>query len=64
MYYTSKALLLAETRYSLAEKMALALVIATRKLRPYFQAHKIEIYTNCPLKLILQKPGVSDRLTK
>ncbi|KAK0607740.1 hypothetical protein LWI29_019669 [Acer saccharum] len=41
IYYTSKALLLAETRYSPAEKMALALITAARKLRPYFQAHKI-----------------------
>ncbi|KAK0597939.1 hypothetical protein LWI29_030052 [Acer saccharum] len=64
IYYTSKALLPAETRYSPVEKMALALITAVRKLRPYFQAHKIGIYTNCPLKLILQKPEVSDRLTK
>ncbi|KAK0582161.1 hypothetical protein LWI29_022202 [Acer saccharum] len=64
IYYTSKALLPAETRYSPAEKMALALITAARKLRPYFQAHKIGVYTNCPLKLILQKPEVSDRLTK
>ena len=45
MYYTSKALLLAETRYSLVEKMVLALMTAARKLRPYFQAHKIGVYT-------------------
>ncbi|KAK0580936.1 hypothetical protein LWI29_007867 [Acer saccharum] len=64
IYYTSKALLPAETRYSPAEKMALALITAVRKLRPYFQAHKIGVYTNCPLKLILQKPEVSGRLTK
>ncbi|KAK0607913.1 hypothetical protein LWI29_022541 [Acer saccharum] len=64
VYYTSKALLPAETRYSPAEKMALALITAARKLRPYFQAHKIRVYTNCPLKLILQKPEVSSRLTK
>ncbi|KAK0579619.1 hypothetical protein LWI29_028816 [Acer saccharum] len=64
IYYTSKALLPAETRYSQAEKMALALITAARKLRPYFQAHKIGVYTNCPLKLILQKPEVSGRLTK
>ncbi|KAK0603302.1 hypothetical protein LWI29_003521 [Acer saccharum] len=66
IYYTSKALLPAETRYSLAEKMALALITTARKLRPYFQAHKIGVCTNCPLKLklILQKPEVSGRLTK
>ncbi|KAK1591060.1 hypothetical protein Q3G72_001562 [Acer saccharum] len=44
--------------------MALALIIAARKLRPHFQAHKIGVYTNCPLKLILQKSEVSGRLTK
>ncbi|KAK0584361.1 hypothetical protein LWI29_011961 [Acer saccharum] len=44
--------------------MALALITMARKLRPYFQAHKIGVYTNCPLKLILQKPKVSGRLTK
>ena len=54
----------AETRYSPAEKMALALVIVARKLRPYFQAHMIIIYTDCPLKLILQRPELSGRLTK
>ena len=64
IYYTSKALLPAETRYSPSEKMALALITTARKLRSYLQAHKIGVYTNCPLKLILQKPEVSGRLTK
>ena len=36
VYYTIKALLLAETRYSLAEIMVLALVMAARNLKPYF----------------------------
>ena len=40
VYYPSKALLPTEMRYSPAEKMALALITAARKLRPYFQAHK------------------------
>ncbi|KAK0585667.1 hypothetical protein LWI29_032085 [Acer saccharum] len=64
IYYTSKALLLAETRYSPAEKMALTLITTVRKLMPYFQAHKIGVYTNFPLKLILQKLEVFGRLTK
>ena len=53
VYYMSKALLPTETRYSLVEKIALALVTSARKLRLYFQAHIIEVYTDCPLKLIL-----------
>ncbi|KAK1563327.1 hypothetical protein Q3G72_026076 [Acer saccharum] len=64
VYYTSKALLPAETRYSPAEKIAFALITAARKLRPYFQAHAIEVYTDYPLKLILQKPELLGRLTK
>lgn len=39
VYYTSKALVDAETKYPMMEKWALALVTAARKLRPYFQAH-------------------------
>ncbi|KAK1575959.1 hypothetical protein Q3G72_009727 [Acer saccharum] len=50
--------------YSPVEKIALALITSARKLRPYFQAHTIEVYTDCPLKLILQKPEVLGRLTK
>ncbi|KAM1006240.1 hypothetical protein ACFX2A_003014 [Malus domestica] len=36
IYYASKALQDAETRYSNIEKLALALVMSARKLRPYF----------------------------
>ena len=32
------------------EKLALALIIAVRKLKPYFQAHIIVVLTNQPLK--------------
>ncbi|KAI5336693.1 hypothetical protein L3X38_015961 [Prunus dulcis] len=38
IFYTSKALLDAETRYPKLEKLILALVISARKLRPYYQA--------------------------
>ena len=36
MYYTSNALRGAEGRYSLIEKLAFALITASRKLRHYF----------------------------
>ena len=39
VYYISKTLVNAETRYLPLEKLVLALVHATRKLRHYFQAH-------------------------
>lgn len=64
IYYVSKVLLDAETRYTLAEQLALALVVVARKLRQYFQSHSIVVFTNQPLKHILQKPDVSGRLLK
>ncbi|XP_070019920.1 uncharacterized protein [Nicotiana sylvestris] len=36
IYYVSKSLLDAETRYPQLEKLSLALIMASRKLRPYF----------------------------
>ena len=64
IYFVSKVLQGAESRYSHAEKVALALVMASRKLRPYFQAHTIKVLTDQPLRQILQKPECSGRLTK
>ena len=46
------------------EKLALALMVASIKLRPYFHAHLIEVLTNYPLRQVLQKPKASGRLLK
>ena len=64
MYYVSKALLDAETRYSLLEKLALALITAVQKLRLYFQCHPVTVLTSFPLNNILHKLELSRRLTK
>ncbi|GMH26686.1 hypothetical protein Nepgr_028529 [Nepenthes gracilis] len=64
VYYVSKTLTDPETRYPRTEKMALALIVAARKLRPYFQAHRIVVLTDQPLKGILQKPDIFGRLVK
>jgi hypothetical protein len=45
------------------EKMAFALTIASRKLRPYFQVHTIKVLTEYPLKKVLQKLDLSGQLT-
>ena len=60
IYYVSKALLDAETRYSHLEKLVLALIVPARKLQPYFQAHSIVVITSFPIKLVLPKPKVSE----
>jgi hypothetical protein len=44
--------------------MALALVIASRKLRPYFQSHSIKVLTGVPLCKILTDFEASGRLLK
>ncbi|XP_022159003.1 uncharacterized protein LOC111025448 [Momordica charantia] len=64
IYYTSKAMTEAETRYPKMEKLALALVTSARRLRPYFQAHTVVVLTNLPLKNIFHKPETSGRLMK
>lgn len=53
IYYTNQALLDAETRYPMIEKLAYALVTLARKLRQYFQAHPIVVLTNQPLRQVL-----------
>ena len=46
----SKRLLDMATRYTSIEKLVYALVHATRKQLPYFQAHKVEVRTAYPLR--------------
>ena len=64
VYYCSRALRGAEERYPKMEKLILALVTTSRKLRPYFQAHIVEAPTEYPMKQILHKPETSRRLIK
>ena len=46
------------------EKLALALVIVSRKLRSYFHSHTIRVLTNYPLRQVLQKLDASGRRLK
>ena len=64
VYYCSRALRGAEERYPRMEKLILALVTVARKLRPYFQAHTIEVPKEYPMKQVLHKPETSGRLMK
>ncbi|XP_064992487.1 uncharacterized protein LOC135629221 [Musa acuminata AAA Group] len=52
VYYISHVLNGLEERYPPIEKLALALVLSARKLRPYFQAHPVEdVSSNGPVEL-------------
>lgn len=64
VYYVSKMLQGAERIYTMIEKLVLALVVTARRLRPYFQSHKVVVLTNQPLKNILSRPKVFGRLVK
>ena len=64
VFYVSKSLLEAEARYSRLEQMALALRMAAKKLRPYFQAHPITVLTSQPLRSTLHKPDLSGRMAR
>ncbi|XP_060964139.1 uncharacterized protein LOC133033435 [Cannabis sativa] len=64
VYYISKRFIEAEGRYPLIEKLTYCLILETRKLRPYFQGHSVQVYTNQPLSQILQKLDASGLLLK
>nr|XP_027063058.1 uncharacterized protein LOC113689487 [Coffea arabica] len=64
VYYVSRVLRGPETKYTLVEKLVLALIHAARRLKPYFLAHHICLRTNQPLRQILTRPEASGRLTK
>ena len=64
IYYVSKLLHEAEVRYLLLEKAILAIVLGTRKLPHYFQAHTVVILTQLPLKAILRSTNYTGRVAK
>ncbi|XP_073152935.1 uncharacterized protein [Henckelia pumila] len=64
VYFVSHALKGAELHYLTQEKLALALVITARKLRPCFLSHPITILTNSALGKITSNPDASGRLVR
>ncbi|XP_048493257.1 uncharacterized protein LOC125493781 [Beta vulgaris subsp. vulgaris] len=64
VYFVSHVPKEAECRYLMVEKFGLALLIACRKLRTYFLAHSILVYTDQPLKQLLHKMDASGRMLK
>jgi RNase H-like domain found in reverse transcriptase len=54
IYYVSRIIRDVKTRYPPIEKFSFALIIASQKLRPYFQEHSVWVLTKEPLKKILE----------
>lgn len=55
VFFHSKVLQGAEAIYEPLEKLAFTIISAARRLRPYFQAHAIDILTSYPLLQTLHK---------
>ena len=64
VFFISKSLADIETRYTHLEQAALALRMAVKKLRLYFQAHPIMVLTNLPFRSTIHKPDLSRRMTR
>ncbi|PKI72869.1 hypothetical protein CRG98_006737 [Punica granatum] len=64
VYYVSKVMLQVEKNYSAIEKWGFALIMAFKKLRLYFMAHTIIVWTDQPLKQVFKCHDASGRMIK
>ena len=62
VFFVSKSLTDAETRYTHLERAALALRTAAQKLLPYFQAHPVMVLTDFLLRGTIHKPDMFGRM--
>ncbi|XP_057761348.1 uncharacterized protein LOC130981714 [Arachis stenosperma] len=62
VYFVSRALQGAELRYNKLEKLALALLTSSRRLKQYFQSHQIVVRTDQGIRQVLQKPDLAGRM--
>ncbi|GJT41050.1 reverse transcriptase domain-containing protein [Tanacetum coccineum] len=64
VYFVGQKLQLPEVIYPPREKLDLAIIHTTRRLRRYFQAHPIAVVTDQPIKQVLSKAKNLGRLEK
>ena len=64
VYFVSHAYRRAESRYLKIEKIVFALVMASRKLKPYFQAHPIRVLTGKPIRKVIEGRNHSNKMTE
>ena len=62
IYYVSQTFQGAEAKYPRIEKIAFALIVASRKLHPYFQANPILVMMDQPIKKFMNKPKVAGKM--
>jgi hypothetical protein len=64
VYYISEVLANAKTCYTQPQKLLYVLLITSRKLRHYFQAHKIVVPSSFPLGEIIRNRDANGRIVK
>jgi hypothetical protein len=64
VYFVSTVLRDARECYTMQQKLLYTLLIASRKLRHYFQVHPIKVVTDRPLETILRNPNVTGRVAE
>jgi hypothetical protein len=64
VYFISEVLHAAKARYLEVHKLLYAVLIASRKLHHYFQAHRISVVTSYPLRAILCNPNTTGNIAK
>ena len=64
VYYVSEVLHEAKARYLEMHKLIYAILIASRKLRHYFQAHRVVVVTSYPLRAILHNSNATGNIAK
>ena len=64
LYYVSEVLHEAKARYLEMHKLIYAILIASRKLRHYFQAHQVVVVTSYPLRAILHNSNATGNIAK
>jgi hypothetical protein len=64
VYYVSEVLADAKTHYTQPQKLLYALLITSRKIQHYFQAHKIVVPSSFPLGEIICNRDANGRIIK
>ncbi|GJQ91571.1 reverse transcriptase domain-containing protein [Tanacetum coccineum] len=64
VYFVSRALRGSEINYTPMEKLVLALLSASRRLKRYFQAHTIVVITNQLIKQLLSNSEITRRMLR